>query len=482
MAKKREYVDFKLYLTGAAEGACQVALLPTPEVGETVLPVTVPAEKAPDAAELAYLEGKSITVGNLAKLGRKLADCLLPEGTIRNLFQQAYNEAGNRDAGVRLRLVIADYDLKQWPWEFVYYDPPGQLDPMAGFLALDGRISIVRHEPLPRPHPSAGQALGDLSKVKMLVAAASPDASDLKLQPLNVDTEVDTIMDAVAGFDLEGVQIAAEPLKNVHREQLHQALLGKPQIFHFSGHGYVDFVRDDLKRDPAKEDVFLLLSREGAAGQADLLTGADLVPWLQAANVRLAILGACYSGKRSERYPWDGMAGALVGGGVPAVITMQHEVIDTHAVAFSRAFYTALGLGLSLDEAMLSGRMAMREVTSGEKEQKINLEWGVPVLYSRLSDGALFPERMERATESAEVFRKVFRQTVTEAQKGNLIGVKVELIKNGVHIIQKVKEATGDVTGIKAGSAGAGANILVEQEIGVIEEGSTVIGGVFNEL
>ena len=43
MAKQREYIDFKLYLTGVPEGqgACQVALLPTPEVGETVTPVTV---------------------------------------------------------------------------------------------------------------------------------------------------------------------------------------------------------------------------------------------------------------------------------------------------------------------------------------------------------------------------------------------------------------------------------------------------------
>jgi hypothetical protein len=47
---QRNYIDFKLYLTGAPDGkgACQVALLPTPEVGEAIVPVTVAAEKAPN--------------------------------------------------------------------------------------------------------------------------------------------------------------------------------------------------------------------------------------------------------------------------------------------------------------------------------------------------------------------------------------------------------------------------------------------------
>ena len=47
MSDERKYIDFKLYLTKAPDetGACQVSLLPTPKVGETVTPVVVPIEK-----------------------------------------------------------------------------------------------------------------------------------------------------------------------------------------------------------------------------------------------------------------------------------------------------------------------------------------------------------------------------------------------------------------------------------------------------
>ena len=45
---QRQYIDFKLFLTRPPDGqGCQVALLPTPEVGETITPVNVPADQLP---------------------------------------------------------------------------------------------------------------------------------------------------------------------------------------------------------------------------------------------------------------------------------------------------------------------------------------------------------------------------------------------------------------------------------------------------
>ena len=87
--KQRQYIDFKLYLTAAPDGrgACQVALLPTPEVGETITPVTAPAEDAPPDDLLRQLANGKITLRNLASVGKKLADCLLPQDTIRERFR-----------------------------------------------------------------------------------------------------------------------------------------------------------------------------------------------------------------------------------------------------------------------------------------------------------------------------------------------------------------------------------------------------------
>ena len=43
--KQRQYIDFKLFLTRPPDGqGCQIALLPTPEVGETTTPVTILAD------------------------------------------------------------------------------------------------------------------------------------------------------------------------------------------------------------------------------------------------------------------------------------------------------------------------------------------------------------------------------------------------------------------------------------------------------
>jgi hypothetical protein len=119
--KPRPYLDFKLYLTRPGDGksACQVALLPTPEVDETINPVTVPLEEKPPIDALQWLAAKQGTFGSMVALGKKLANCLLPEGVIRERFRAAYDRAGI-EGGVRLRLIIADYALKAWPWEYAF--------------------------------------------------------------------------------------------------------------------------------------------------------------------------------------------------------------------------------------------------------------------------------------------------------------------------------------------------------------------------
>ena len=434
-----------------------MALLPTPEVGETITPVNVPADQLPTELQLQLLARRGITARQLVDLGTRLANCLLPatgEGSIRERFRVAYDLAGP-DGGVRLQLIIVDHSLKQLPWEYVYLDFLAGLSSTQGFLALNQRISLVRHEPLPFPHPKLDKSLADLSEVHMLVAAASPKIPSLA--PLKVEKEVDLVTAAVRGFDIEGVRVIPEPvLMNVTRQQLSDALLKKPYIFHFAGHGTPVVGRDDFNRGPEKQSIALILAQEDGADKQDLLSAADLGQMLKGAGTRLVVLGACDTGQRDTRYPWDDVAGALVSAEIPAVIAMQYEVVNAQATAFGRNFYTALGLGLSLDEAVWSGRAAMLQATSGDAKAPVNVQWGVPVLYSRLSDGALFPERMAKATAAAETFLKVFSQTVTGIQTGEMTGVHVEFIKNGVKVVQKVKEIKGTVVGIEGTVAGTG--------------------------
>ncbi|MCX6032844.1 MAG: CHAT domain-containing protein [Chloroflexi bacterium] len=480
--KQRQYVDFKLYLTRPADGqaACQVALLPTPEAGETITPVTVPASEAPASDMLAYLAGKQITLRNLVSLGKKLAGCLLPEGVIRERFRYAYDQAGV-EGGVRLRLIIADHALKQWPWEYAFLDLLGGPDSMRGFLALNPRISVVRHEPLPHPHPAIAKSSADVTDIRLAIATALPAQQSV----LYLDKDVAAIQRAVQDFDLEGVRITVDPvLMDATPGDLATKLPKGTYIFHFAGHGITEQRGDPFTPgSPLREEGALLLVADKIQKNEVRLRAGDLAAILQERGVRLAVLGACYSGARNARYPWDGVAGALAAGEIPAIIAMQYEVIDVAAQAFSGMFYSALAGGLSLDEAMYVGRRAMLLETSTDKglDQPFNAEWGVPVLYSRLPDGALFPERMARAGAAAEQFRKVIQQTVeTIAQGGTVVGLVARRVKGGIKIEQRVKVVAGTLVGLQAEEVGDEANLDVAQNLGTVS--GNVTGVIVDEI
>jgi hypothetical protein len=437
--------------------------LPTPEVGESIRPVVTALEKGPPADLLPLIAGKGITLRKLVQVGKGLANWLLPDErvndqeTIRDLFVDAMKRAGN-EGGVRLRLIIADGALKQWPWEYVYLDPSGVGGPdaMSGFLALDPRISIVRHEPLPHPHPASQDSGANVTDLRMVIAAASP-----KTQPeLKVEEEVSYITGALKDLDVDGTRLTTVPVLDATPPEVARALqgAGSTYIFHFAGHG----ITEAAKRDPfsvgeTREEGFVYLLDNKAAKTESKVRADDLARLLQAAGVRLAVFGACYSGLRSERYPWDGVAGALARRDIPAIITMQYEVIDMHAIAFTQAFYDTLAAGLSLDEAMSAGRLAMYGVTSAQLDQPGFLEWGVPVLYSRLSDGQLFPERMERAGATAQALRNTIQQTVDSiARTGRVVGIRVKGSGEPFEVIQKATTVEGEMLGAEMDTATSG--------------------------
>jgi hypothetical protein len=453
---QRPYIDFKLYLTRPADGqgACQVALLPTPEVGETITPVTVPAENGPSAELLPYLAGKSITLRQLVAFGKQLANWLLPEDTIRGLLAEALKRAGN-EGGVRVRLIIAEHSLKQWPWEYTYFDPLGGPDSMRGFIALEPRISLVRHEPLPHPHPTPTKPSTNMTQLRMVVAAALPKGHT----GLQVEREVEIIQQALQDFNVEGVRITPEPvIMDATPPEVAAALrgAGSTYIFHFAGHGITESISDPFTRGATKEEGFLFLLDNKATKVEAKVRADDLARLLQQAGVRLAVLGACYSGTRSERYPWDSIAGALAARDIPAIIAMQYEVFDQQAIAFSRVFYGALAAGLSLDEAMAFGRLAMYQETSSELDKVVNVEWGVPVLYNRLPHGVILPEMAERETETATHIRQVIQQTVdTIEATGKVIGVQGAMVDGSFSVTQRATTVKGIMIGWQHDSAGS---------------------------
>src|SRR5262245_4996528 len=123
---------------------------------------------------LQQLETRALDKAGLIALGRALALLLLPprlDGAaagVRELLAASLDQVGPDD-GVRLRLRLPP-QLAALPGEYVYVDRAGGGDGMDGFLVLDPRVALVRHEALPAP-PSLPLTSGPLKVVAALASA-----------------------------------------------------------------------------------------------------------------------------------------------------------------------------------------------------------------------------------------------------------------------------------------------------------------------
>jgi len=393
MTKARVYQDFVLELRdfNAADESYTVALVPGQKWGE-VKPIPMKLDLNQDIQGiLNKLETKKIWPEQVVTLGKWLADHILPDGLLRQRFVSAVQAAG-LDGGIRLRLVVQDFKLQQLPWEYTYLPLQDEAASNGHFLVLDPRVSLVRYLPLEAPPPTLAPV--DPTHLRLLTVSASPKLS--VLAPLDLEKDYQIFKQVLSGFDVEGVQIEWLPyVKDATEQAMDSALQQKPHLFHFSGHGVY------RERD---ESGSLVLLADVEKKEPFYLSAANLAKKLQAAGVRLVFLGACETGRLHGETPWTSIAPALNLAGIPAVIAMQYELGELKAGPFTRAFYTALAAGLTLDEATFAGRLA-----TWKKEEENVFEWGVPTLYLHSLDGALFPELEQRQTQRAERLRSAIR-------------------------------------------------------------------------
>ena len=435
MAAPRNYVDYRVELRNYDPGNdhYEIALFPPQKLGE---PAPVQAALAiTDIQEpLRDLEDKEIYVNNLISLGKQLMDRLLPDGPLRDHLAQAVKNL-SPDQGLRLRLQTSEPLLQQLPWEYSYLKIHEGEEDRNHFLVVDPRISLVRHVPMDEPLPDLQPA--DPHVLHMLAVFASPVSTDFRA--LRLKTESGVLERALGDFNVEGVSINWKPfLEDATLEDLNNALLKKPDLFHFSGHG--QFTQQD-------DQGSLVLLKDKQDKAPDFLAADDLARKLRTAGVRLAVLGACESSRIEGKTPWTSIAPALVAAGAGAVIAMQYEVEDDMAILFDQAFYSALAAGLTVDEGVSVGRLSVLEKSSDK-----GVEWGVPTLYMR-ADGVLFPRLAERQTKLGGQFRTAIQQIIgTIDQGGKVIGLEFK---------------TGPVPG----------SFEVTQKVDVVKDGGTLIGG-----
>ncbi|MFZ1552405.1 MAG: CHAT domain-containing protein [Anaerolineae bacterium] len=413
---------------------------------------------------LRQLDTRELDRAGLIALGRTLALLLLPPGPagatvgVRELFAGSLKMLGP-DAGLRLRLRLP-HQLAAIPWEYLYVDRAGGGDGMDGFLALDPRVAIVRHEAL--AVPVAATKAGPIR----LVAAfsANPD-----LPPLNLGQEIANLE---AALDAQpGIEKAI--IENATLTDIQDAIQQGAAIFHFAGHGI--FNRNQMTDAPGVYSGAGLLALDDQFVDAEQL-GINL----RGHSLRLAVLAGCETGRRDGINVWSGVAPSLVKAEIPAVVANQYSIRDDCAIAFSQQFYRALVGGLPIEAAVTAGRIA------AYNKNKEGRDWGVPVLYLRAGDGQLFAgsedaEVRAQARKGAEV--DVNLRVKEVAAGGEVLGARVrEMLQGKLSVTVGVSGTVyGKVVGATFDRIGGGS-AKVEMDIGTVGQGGNAIGVVIDSL
>ena len=170
---------------------------------------------------------------------------------------------------------------------------------------------------------------------KILVLTANPIGSDR----LRLDKEVREIGEGLRR-SAQREQFQLEQRWAVRLQDLHRALLDvKPQIVHFSGHG-------------AGEGGLMLEDEQGKATFVSTAMLQELFKLFAVVGVECVVLNACYSEAQA----------IVISQHIPFVIGMPDWVNDRLSIAFSVAFYDAIGDGQDYEFAFRLGAIQFADV------------------------------------------------------------------------------------------------------------------------
>jgi hypothetical protein len=314
--------------------------------------------------DIALLERLETDLDSLLRLGQSLFHMLF-QGEIKAVYARSQGVL-NSHQGLRLRFTIdpKEYEAAAMPWEFL-------IDPDQGPLVmLDA--PIVRYLPQQAVIPALVAPL----PLRVLVTSSSALVSDQGIQH-----EFEEIQHALIGLS-SAVQIETEP--HLTRKQLMRRLREGFHIWHFIGQGGV-----------TKDGKEAMLLFESPTGGSEQVSALELGILLRGSDLRLVVLDAC-DRARLLIEPFRSIAPALIRAQIPAVVAMQFPIPQQATQAFAGEFYRALAEGFPIDACVTEGRKAVMSATGLGRP-----DWGIPVVYTRASDGKLF-EISSRSTAGVE--------------------------------------------------------------------------------
>jgi hypothetical protein len=197
-----------------------------------------------------------------------------------------------------------DANLMSIPWETLYYSR------FRTFLALTRKYSLIRYLPHENPLPSRPF----LPPLRLLVVLANPADQS----PIQIDQEEEILRRALATHEEQGL---VKPLflsrGDANLANFQRTIrLFSPHILHFTGHGSFD-----ARTGPGKG---VLVFQKDDVSQ--LVEAEDVATILRDSEISIAVLNGCQTGQASSD-AFSGVAGALVGAGIPAVVATMPPLL-----------------------------------------------------------------------------------------------------------------------------------------------------------
>jgi hypothetical protein len=320
----------------------------------------------------------------LALLGRLLHRLLFGESgpKIMKLMYGKLSEAQESHRRMCVQLAFEDEqaELASLPWEFLYDDQSSSFFATTNDLTLTRFIDGMkaRQALLPNELP-----------LRMLIVVSKKGGRTVAAQ------DVIKAITEFAGQHPERIKLD-EPLIDPSLLRMQEYLeveANRPHIIHFIGHG---------RYNKTKRQGEIALARADESDEADwvdqarfknMFTNAGCIPKL----VFLQLCeGAVVEGGELIA-SFEGLAPALIGANVQAVVAMQFPIKNVHAGRISTKFYDELTKHKSVGEAVQAARRIVSLVDP--------VAGGTPVLYMYGYDGAIVSKADAQPARSAAELR-----------------------------------------------------------------------------
>ncbi|WP_030885129.1 CHAT domain-containing protein [Streptomyces sp. NRRL F-5053] len=326
---------------------------------------------------LAPTGGRDTVVG-VRELGREVHG-LLFGGALGPCLEQAVERVKGLRTPRRLRVRFElPPGMRQLPVEALCAPPQ---EPMQD-MALNPELSLVRSLPGQPPWGRLPGPEAPPSRTRLVVAVASPEAAELP--PLHAEPEVAALLRG-----LPDVAFEVTVLEHASRRSLERELVSGPALptaVLLIAHGAYDHERRTGQ---------LCLEDDGRCDWMPASSLSGLL--LSAPQLRLVALNVCFGADSTGAEPFSGLAQALIGNGLPAVVAMRGRVTGVSAGRFTPVLFEQLAANRTLDEAVAAARGGMAHLPGHTA-----IEWATPALFvhEEFRHGRLF--RMREVRDSHE--------------------------------------------------------------------------------